>query len=312
MMTKLPQPQAQVALKEFHYDRRTGINLLWTVEPCTERYTCDNLIIYEEVDDSEIEIDSSPLHCESHLMRNPCNLPVAIPSSLNLQVGHKYRYCIVLFVSTATDELTLGLGCSDLLFLEETSPKWEDITRQKAIVREIPTTVAPLQDRITGVHVNISDEGFLTVDVGLSLNNHLKVNQCEVSVMIFAEDSLMHQKKLNCSLPVVRVPGLVAGRYKVCASLIRDLLKESIPEDISTDRGTRCVEVQAFRENTEMIILAIAVVSCVVFITVLLIGRSLLKKFRGPRIQTQCFLPAQEFEITHKAHYIQLLTTTKV
>ncbi|XP_015115815.1 leucine-rich repeat protein soc-2 homolog [Diachasma alloeum] len=308
MMTKLPQPQVQVTLKEFRYDRRTGVNLVWRVESCTERYTCDNLIIYEVVGDSEIEIDSSPLHCESSLMRDPCHLPVAIPSSLDLQIGHKYRYCIVLFVSTATDELTLGLGCSDLLFLEESSPKWEEITRQKAALAT-PTTVAPLKERITGVHVNISDEGFLTVDVSLSTKNDLE-NLCEVSVVIFAEDSFLHRKKLNCSQPSVTVPGLVPGRYKVCASLL-DPLGDETSGEIGGERS-RCVEVQAFRENTEMIILGIAGVSCLVFVTVFFIGRSLLKKFRGPRIQTQCFMPAQEFEITHKAHYIQLLTTTKV
>ncbi|XP_063985255.1 leucine-rich repeat-containing protein 15 [Diachasmimorpha longicaudata] len=303
MMTKLPQPQVQVTLKEFRYDRRTGVNLVWRVASCTQRYTCDNLIIYEVVDDTEIEIDSSPLHCESNLMRDPCHLPVAIPSSLNLQIGHKYRYCIVLFVSTVTDDLTLGLGCSDLLFLEENSPQWE----QKPV--PIVTTMAPLRDRITGVHVNISDEGFLTVDVALSTIKDLE-NICQVSVVVFAEDSFLHRKTLNCSQPVVTVPGLVPGRYKVCASLL-DPLGAETPGDFGAERS-RCVEVQAFRENTEMIILGIAGVSCLVFISVFFIGRSLLKKFREPRIQSQCFMPAQEFEITHKAHYIQLLTTTKV
>ncbi|XP_011301455.1 leucine-rich repeat-containing protein 15 [Fopius arisanus] len=303
MMTKLPEPQVRLSLKEFHYERtgiHQGINFLWSVEPCNQRYTCDNLIIYEEHNDSEIEIDSSPIHCQSNLMRDPCSLPITLPPSLNLQIGHKYRYCIVLFVSTSTDDFTLGLGCSDLLFLEETGEKIENHPE--------PTTAAPLE-RINGVHVNISDEGFLNVDVSLSLlENHLDDDLCKVSVIVFAEDLFLHRKTLNCSRPVVTVPGLVPGRYKVCASLQH--LKDN--GSVAREGGTRCVEVQAFRENSDIIILTIIAISCGVFVTVLLIGRSLLRRFRTPRVQTQCFRPAQEFEITHKAHYIQLLTTTKV
>ncbi|XP_076234492.1 leucine-rich tendon-specific protein [Calliopsis andreniformis] len=307
IMTRVPLAGAQLSLKEFHYDKSTGVNLLWHVEPCTERYTCDTLIVYETVGDTEVETDSSSLHCDSRMMRDPCSLPVAIPASLQLQPGHKYRYCVVLLVSTSYDDVSLGLGCSDVITLEE--------TKRELPQDDLEATLAGSSSsdtRITGVHVNMSDQGFLHVDVSLSTSKKSDLPECELSVVVFDAESAVHKQKLNCSLTFMTLEILLPGRYKVCASL-DEVKEEDVIANFVDDRGRlQCVEVQRFKQNTEIIVLAIIGASCALLIALVVLGRSIVKRTRHPRIQTQCFLPAQEFEITHKAHYIKLLATTKV
>ncbi|XP_023289188.1 uncharacterized protein LOC105696975 [Orussus abietinus] len=305
IMTRVPLAGAQLTLKEFRYDRNTGVNLLWHVEPCTERYTCDTLIVYETVGDSEVQTESSPLRCDSRLMRDPCSLPVSIPSSLRLQPGHKYKYCVVLLVPTGYDDVSLGLGCSDVITLEETT--FDGWREQSAVSGSQDVIVNP---RITGVHVNVSEQGFLHVDIGLSEESASNLD-CQVSVVVFATDSVVHRRKLNCTLKFVTLSGLLPGRYTVCVSL-DDVADEGLPPGSQDYGRSRCVEVQAFRQYTEMFVAAVVAAFCGALVTVGLICRSLIRRARHPRIQTPCFLPAQEFEITHKAHYIKLLATTKV
>ncbi|KMQ96652.1 slit-like protein [Lasius niger] len=329
MMTRVPLAGMQLSLKEFRYDESTGINLLWHMEQCTERYTCDSLIVYETIDDSEIRTESSPLHCDSRMMRDPCTLPVAIPASVHLKLGHKYRYCVVLLVPTAYDDMSLGLGCSDVIVLEET------LKRRKTATEEQPpsegdrrpstsSTQSPLDSypRITGVHVNVSDKGYLHVDVVLSRTTEttLASPTCQLSVVVFDAISAIHRQRFNCSVAFVTdVKVSLPGYYRVCASLdeLADVTFVASSGNLVDERERfRCVDVaeQSYdRQNAEVFI-AMAVVSATgVFLIVLaMLGRSLVKRLRHPRIPAQCFLPAQEFEITHKAHYIKLLATTKV
>ncbi|XP_008557950.1 slit homolog 2 protein [Microplitis demolitor] len=311
IMTKVPLARDQLTLKEFHYDK-SGVNILWNVEPCSESYTCDSLIVYEATGNSEVEIESKTLHCDSRFMANPCTLPVTIPTSVNLQVGRKYRYCIVLLVPSEQGNLSLGLGCSDIIPLEET-PKWTNRDAQNIAPSPpttFPSTTVPSirQDshRITGVHVNVSEQGFLHVDISLS-SIESSNSACELFVVVFAGEAALHRRKLNCTLAYAEMTGLIPGRYKVCASL------NNYDEGHENNSGSsRCVEVQAFKQKIDLIILIAVVVSCALFVTIIMFIRNLIKKIKTPQIQTQCFLPAQELEITHKAHYIKLLATTKV
>lgn len=306
IMTRVPLAAAQLSLKEFQYDKSSGVSLLWHVEPCTERYTCDTLIVYETIGDTEVETDSSSLHCDSRMMRDPCSLPVAIPAYLHLQPGHKYRYCVVVLVPTSYGDVTLGLGCSDVITLEEIKQTLQQDDRELALLESSASDT-----RITGVHVNVSDQGFLHVDVSLSSSKN-RLPECELSVVVFDAESAVHKQKLNCSLTFVTLEVLLPGRYKVCASL-DEVKEEDVIANFVDDRGRlRCVEVQRLKQNTEIIVLAIIGASCALLIALVVLGRSIVKRTRHPRIQTQCFLPAQEFEITHKAHYIKLLATTKV
>lgn len=254
-------------------------------------------------------MDSSPLHCDSQMMRDPCLLPVSIPSSLHLQRDHSYRYCVVLLVPSGYDDVSLGLGCSDMLKLEETNPSLSTVVEPThspiAIAKSGSTTS---DSKITGVRVNMSEKGSLHVDVSLSVPQEESLS-CEVSVVVFDEIEAVHRRKVNCSLSFVTLSGLLPGRYKVCASL------DEIYEDlIDTDsRGrSRCVQVQALRQSADAFILSAVAISCILLIAVTLVARNLVRRIRNPPIPVQCFLPAQEFEITHKAHYIKLLATTKV
>nr|XP_031829605.1 uncharacterized protein LOC116425698 [Nomia melanderi] len=302
--TREPPTGTQLTLKEFNYDKSTGVNLLWHVEMCNERYTCDSLIVYETIGTSEVQTVSSSLHCDSRMMRDPCLLPVAIPASLNLQPGHKYRYCVVILVPGSYDEVSWGLGCSDVLPLEETKRDLQK-DQETAVVESTDT-------RITGVHVNVSDQGFLHVDVSLSTPKKSNLPECKLSVVVFDAESAVHKQMLNCSLTFVTLEVLLPGRYKVCASL-DEVNEEDVIANFRSNRDRlRCVEVQGFKQNTEIIVLVIIGAGCALLIALVLLARSVVKRVRHPRIQTQCFLPAQEFEITHKAHYIKLLATTKV
>lgn len=302
----------QLSLKEFRYDESTGVDLLWHVEQCAERYTCDSLVIYETVGDTEVQTESSPLHCDSRTMRDPCTLPVSVPASLRLQLGHKYRYCVMLLVPTAYDDVSLGIDCSDAIVLEKTGQRRrdDDPVRTATSTARPPSLAAPdtSYPRIAGVHVNVSDEGYLHVDVVLA--EQVESTACRLSVVVYDALSAVHRRRtLNCSSAFVTVEAPLPGRYKVCASL-------SEPETaaVATDRErSRCVEVgHGYRRNTEMIVMVVVVVTCVLLVTLALLARTLAKRLRHPKIQAQCFLPAQEFEITHKAHYIKLLATTKV
>lgn len=313
MMTKIPLAGAQLTLKSFEFIKKSGINLLWNVEPCTERYTCDTLIVYEAIGDSEVEIESSSLHCDSRLMRDPCALPVTIPASMNLQNGHKYRYCVVLLVPSELEDISLGLGCSDVIILEEkrsdTIDKYESHSLEP---RARNNSIIEPPGRILGVQVNVSEQGFLNVNVKLS-SGSLEANlNCELAIVVFCADFPINKKKLNCSLGFFTMAGLVPGNYRICASL--DAIDDGFGEfEKSTETGRgKCVEVQVFRQNFELIILAVAGVSCAAFVIIFLLVRGGIKKLKCERREIVGFGPAQEFEITHKAHYIKLLATTKV
>lgn len=320
MITRIPLEGAQLSLKEFHYDKSTGVNLLWHVEQCAERYTCDSLIVYETIGDSEIQTESSPLHCDSRMMRDPCILPVTIPASLHLQLGHKYRYCVVLLIPTIYDDVSLGLGCSDVIVLEKTQQQvaTEDQYAKEGNPPTSTQTSLDFYSRITGIHVNVSDKGYLHVDVVLSTKNMTLSSACQLSIIVFDEVSAVHRQRLNCSAAFVTdVQVSLPGYYRVCASLDELINLVVMSGNLVDDRERfRCVELveQGYsKRNIEVfIIMAVIAATGILLIILAVLGRSLARRLRHPRIQAQCFLPAQEFEITHKAHYIKLLATTKV
>ncbi|EFN79070.1 Carboxypeptidase N subunit 2 [Harpegnathos saltator] len=316
MMTRgVPVVGEQLSLKEFHYDESTGVNLLWHVEQCAERYTCDSLIVYETVDDSEVQLESSSLHCDSRMMRDPCILSVSIPVSLHLQLGHKYRYCVVLLVPIAYDDVSLGLGCSDVIVLEKTQQEQQQQQDDSHLVTSTqPPFFGTFYSRITGVHVNVSDQGNLHVDVALSakMTETTEKSPCRLSIVVFNAITVVHRQTLNCSSAFVTVEVSLPGCYMVCASLDEHIEAVVAVSDLLGDHErSRCVEVvQGHQLNVIFITLAVALVICIITLLLILRGYNLGR--RHSAIQAQCFLPTQEFEITHKAHYIKLLATTKV
>ncbi|KAL7293247.1 hypothetical protein TKK_0013027 [Trichogramma kaykai] len=324
-MTRLPLAAAQLTLKEFHYDEATaGGDMLWRVEPCTERYTCDTLIVYEaQQDGREVQLASSPIECDSRHMPQPCALSLGVPASIRLQPGHRYRYCVVLMVPPppahqgkddrhrrrdGDDDVSLGLGCSDIIELEDTLDLL-DIERKK-----LPAMTPPplLQPDIKDLRVNVSDEGYLKVAVALLETPRLG---CEIDLDILAiETGQVHRQRLNCSAQANELAGLVPGRYKICASVETESASRRPREG-----HARCVEVQTLRQQYPSQG-AVALVLCGLFglalATAYCIGRSLArtrKKAAQMGGGGGC-APAtgQQLEITHKAHYIKLQATTKV
>lgn len=97
MMAPLSTPyKARINLNDFKYDGR-NIRLQWSVEDETSPYTCDAIFVYEEEGPSEVLVESNPLKCNSSDMLNPKILNVTMPSSIQLQANHRYRYCVVSF-----------------------------------------------------------------------------------------------------------------------------------------------------------------------------------------------------------------------
>ncbi|XP_058792484.1 leucine-rich repeats and immunoglobulin-like domains protein 1 isoform X1 [Phymastichus coffea] len=313
VMTRLPLAAAQLTLHEFHFDESSGADLLWRVEPCTERYTCDTLIVYEALGDKEVQIVSHAIHCDSRLMRNPCSLPVSLPTSVRLQPGHRYRYCVVLMVPSAVyDELSLGLGCSDIIGLEDTLHLAPDGPPQQRQSRP----------QIAGLRVNASGDACLKVEVAVSARDR---GGCQVDLDVFAAESgQVHRQRLNCSSGPATLSGLSPGRYRVCASVD----DRSAPGAGPGPGHARCVEVQTFRRGGEpsssssplLLLLLLAVVLCVLAALAFLVGRLFVRRTGkqrrlappSPPPPPQCFVPAQQLEVARKAHYIKLHATTKL
>ncbi|XP_048509967.1 leucine-rich repeats and immunoglobulin-like domains protein 3 [Athalia rosae] len=294
----VPAPGTQITLKDFDYQESGAINLIWNIEPCSRTYTCDRLMVYETITGgNEVLVESRPLRCESRHMSDPCNLPVTLPSNLLLEPGHKYRYCIAIFQSVG--DLYLVPGCSDVFVLE----------RNTALQSLTPSSPTPTGPKIAAIRTNASDDGFLYVDVNL-VGRGPRDPDCELSLVIFSAESVVRERKLNCSRSYATITDLVQGPYRVCVTLQEF--------ESRTDRPpkTRCVDVtvRGVRHGArlEIVLFVVIVVSCGLLVAALWAGRSLLNKSRPTRIQGQCFLPAEEFEITHRARYVKLLTTTKV
>lgn len=291
-----PLPGTQVTFKGFDYQESGSINLVWNVEPCSRPYTCDSLIIYETTGDSEVLVETRTLRCESRQMSDPCTLPVTLPSTLPLEAGHKYRYCVALLQTIG--KLRRVPGCSDVFILERSSGP---------SARSPPQSPAISVTRVAAIRTNASDDGFLHVDVSL-VGRSPRDQDCDLSIVVFSAEEIVRERKLNCSKSFATVTDLAQGPYRVCASL------QEAPAQSSAQR---CVDVTVrgparLGARLEIVLFAVIIVACAFLFAALWAGRSLFNRTRPTRIQGQCFLPAEEFEITHRARYVKLLTTSKV
>lgn len=149
------------------------------------------------------------------------------------------------------------------------------------------------------------------------MSTDLPRTDCQIDLDVFALDSgQVQRQKVNCtgSSPAATLAGLIPGRYRVCASLDQNEQQEKLSKSLQAT----CVEVHTFKhqqtqQSTEIIISLLALLICALAIVVFLVGRSLLRKTKLQSMTSPpCFMPAQQVEITHKAHYIKLLATTKL
>nr|CAD7428219.1 unnamed protein product [Timema monikensis] len=289
----------QVMLRSFQYDGAI-ITLVWHVEVAALPYSCDNLFVYEEIGSHEVLVESSPLHCNSSEVASSQVLPVSFPSEGYLP-GRRYRYCVVLLVGGAatSDEMVLGLGCSDVIPLVLTTSQFE--ARSEPVFRPGLSSIS-----IASLHANVTSAG--TMLVGVQIWNQVPSQpKCLLTAAVFAAGALVVQRHFNCSAPHVAIPGLSAGPYRVCVSI------GNFP---STGPHSRCITAHQAHAPRGMSGLDVVLPACFAVLTsLLLLGLYLaIRHFsRQPKIlQThQCFLAGPPEEQQH-SRYVKLHATTKL
>ncbi|KAJ8687726.1 hypothetical protein QAD02_023520 [Eretmocerus hayati] len=291
IMTSFPLATAQLTLTEFHFEESTGVDLLWRVDPCNERYTCDTLMVYESTDNNKLsQIASRPIHCDSRLMNEPCNLPISLPTSLNLQQGHRYQYCIVIMLPNSLHDIRHGIGCSEVIELHETvhliTDDDDDDDNSNGDKRQTADgsedSGSRYRSEITNLHVNVSADGYLKVEISLSRAPVItsSSNSCLIELdVLAAETGKVHREILNCTSfndgitkASTSLSGLVPGRYRVCANFNNHENEDSFSTNESrlprVGVGTaRCVELQTFRQSgpvplVALILLGVMLCAC--------------------------------------------------
>lgn len=274
-------PKSQIKLQDFRYDGTT-VSLQWKVDPKAIPYTCDAIFVYEEEGANEVLLESNPLRCNSSESTDALTLNVTVPGVADLQFGHRYRYCVVLLESNKSDEMSLVLGCSDILPL-------------------IPNVKKDLPPRITSVQANLTTYGKLSLLVGL-----YPTKDCILNIAVLQQGSLLSQRRINCTDPKYVFVGLHDGPYRVCANVVA-------PTNLN--QRPRCV-VAMKREmrglsGLDVVFVGVFLVLCFMLVVVVYGVRKILFK---PKIQThQCFLPPEENEHARQhSSYVKLQATTKL
>lgn len=285
-----PVAKAQVTLKDFKYDG-VSVWLQWEVDSKAVPYTCDAIFVYEEEGANEVLLESNPLKCNSSESKNPLVLNVTVPGATDLQMNHRYRYCVVLLEAGRSDELSLVLGCSEVMPLVP-NVKMKPRT-------EIPEVVPT----ITSVQANLTTYGSLSMQVSLYPSR-----DCILNVAILQQGTVLSQRRINCSEPKYVFVGLHDGPYRVCANII--------PPGPSLQNGQRPRCVMAMRRESrglsglDVALVAVFLVLCFMLVAVVWGVRRILLK---PKIQThQCFLPPDEPEEHQHSRYVKLQATTKL
>ncbi|KAJ8942195.1 hypothetical protein NQ314_010135 [Rhamnusium bicolor] len=281
--------KARINLRDFKYDGN-NIKLQWSVEDETSPYTCDAIFVYEEEGPNEVLVESNPLKCNSSNLPNPKILNVIVPNSIQLQKQHRYRYCVVLFESGQADDVSLILGCSDVIPLIQNAK----IQQKTDYSMKLP--------RVISIQANLSSYGSLSIDI-----NVYPQSKCELNLAILEQNALLSQRKMNCTEPKYTFIGLTQGPYRVCANVVR-------PGPSLDFTKPRCVTV--FKKEAkgfttlDVAFVSIFLVLCFMVIALIWGVRRILLK---PKIQThQCFLPPDcEGQVQH-SRYVKLHATTKL
>lgn len=292
LMSPRQEPiKARISLENFYYDGN-NVNLQWNVDEAALPYSCDAIFVYEEEDANEILLESNPLKCNSSALTDPKILNVTVPSSTDLQEEHRYRYCVVLLqTGQQTDELSLVLGCSDIIPLvpnvKITSPNF---------IQRYPKVIA--------IQANLTTHGNLAIDV----NIYKPDSRCEINVGILEQGALLSQRRLNCSFPKYTFVGMLEGPYRVCANVIKP------GPVLESGQKPRCVTVFK-RESRGFSGLDVAFVSIFLVLSFMVLAliwgvRKILLK---PKLHThQCFMPPEIEEQQQHNRYVKLQATTKL
>lgn len=283
--------KARINLQNFYYDGRY-VSLQWNVEDTAIPYSCDAIFVYEEGGANEILLETTPLKCNSSTLDDPKLINVTVPNSENLQKGHRYRYCLVLLPSgLLTDELSLVLGCSDVIPLVQN------------VKINNNSDYTPKYPKVLAIQANLTNHGNLAIEV----NIFKPITPCEINVAILDQGALLSQKHLNCSFPHYTFVGMQEGPYRVCANIIKP------GPLLDSGQKPRCITVFK-RETHGFSGLDVAFVSIFLALSFMVIALiwGVRKVLLKPKIQThQCFMPPEMEEQQHN-RYVKLQATTKL
>lgn len=285
--TPMPVSGTRVALRGFQFDG-TKVSLLWSVEASALTYSCDALFVYEEMGVHEVLLESTPLKCDSSQLVDPKTLALTLSAS-DLQVGHRYRYCVVLLEGGGNDESALVLGCSEIIPLLPTA-KGNSLQGTKS------------RSYMTSLDANLTELGTLMVSAQIWKDK--TDPHCLLTITVFVSGTLVAQRHLNCSLPWAYIHGLPPGPYQVCATL------GDFPP---TEPKTRCLTVSQpaiINQNNTLNLVLTGLLFILTTILILAVYHSVRKLMKRPKTH-QCFLPVAQTEDQH-ARYVKLQATTQL
>lgn len=291
MMAPYSNPyKARINLSSFKYDGHR-INLQWSVEYEASPYTCDKIFIYEEEGENEVLMENNSIQCDSADLPDPTVLNVTVPSTVQLQEKHRYRYCLALFEAGQSDDESLVLGCSDVIPLVQNA--------QVQPNNEYSSKIS----KVLAIRANLTSYGSLNIDISV-----YPQGKCLLNVAILEQNSLLSQRKINCTDPKYTFIGLNHGPYRVCANVIGPGPAVDVAKPM-----LRCVTVMKKETKgftgLDVAFVTIFLVLCFMVIALIWGVRKILLK---PKIQThQCFLPPEIEEQQH-SRYVKLQATTKL
>ncbi|GLH00738.1 Toll-like receptor 6 [Gryllus bimaculatus] len=282
---------SKATLYSFQYDG-LQVFLSWNVDASAIPYTCNSLIVYEEMGVHEVPVESIPLQCNSSQVPEPTTLTVSLESA-DLQQGHNYRYCVLLLESgeIESDEVSLDWGCSDMIRLELTP-------RQHSIHNSNNTS------QIVAISYNTTQTGTLSVSVQLWSQFSSRV-YCMFTLTVYASDIPIAVERLNCSHPKVTFHELPKGPYRVCATM------GDVP---LTGSQEHCVWVQGDTNSNTLGGLTIALAATfAAFISLLGLYIASKRLFKQPKLLPthQCFLAAP-IDVQQHSRYVKLQATTRL
>ncbi|KAK7872707.1 hypothetical protein R5R35_002694 [Gryllus longicercus] len=281
---------SKATLYSFQYDG-LQVFLSWNVDASAIPYTCNSLIVYEEMGVHEVPVESIPLQCNSSQVPEPTTLTVSLESA-DLQQGHNYRYCVLLLESgeIESDEVSLDWGCSDMIRLE--------LTPRHSIHNSNNTS------QIVAISYNTTQTGTLSVSVQLWSQFSSRV-YCMFTLTVYASDIPIAVERLNCSYPKVTFHELPKGPYRVCATM------GDVP---LTGSQEHCVWVQGDTNSNTLGGLTIALAATfAAFISLLGLYIASKRLFKQPKLLPthQCFLAAP-IDVQQHSRYVKLQATTRL
>ncbi|XP_014256430.1 leucine-rich repeats and immunoglobulin-like domains protein 1 isoform X2 [Cimex lectularius] len=192
-MSNHPVSRSKIIYLGYNFDG-TKLSLMWNLNHVLS-YTCYALLMYEELGNHEILLESNRLRCNSNTMKDPTNLVVGLDAP-HLQIGHRYRYSLVLIEKNLRNETYRLIGRSDVSLLQKN------------------------MSQILSLTANVTSPGTIFINTNIWPQNE----NCFVTLHIMTLSKTLQQMNLNCSFRKLTVKEVEdRGPYKICAVLSNNL-----------------------------------------------------------------------------------------